>query len=113
MVGGQIRSLPFYGLQVAAVHPAEEVLASGLGWNHRTQPQGHGLGVVGQVRASIEARQILASHLVSHMNSVLTYSRDTMCGTLRVYDHMLLDIRSGAFKPDGARYLKCIVCFNP
>ena len=47
-------------------------------------------------------REILGAH-VSHLQSVIRYSRDALAEPLRVMARMLADIRSGIFMPDTTR----------
>jgi len=50
----------------------------------------------------ITTREILGGH-VSHLKSVLTYSRDGLAGPLRELEQVLESIRGGKFFPDASR----------
>ena len=52
--------------------------------------------------ADIPTREILGGR-VSHIKSVLTYSRDALGAPLRVLDELLSQVRAGFFSPDALR----------
>lgn len=52
--------------------------------------------------ADISTREILGGH-VSHLKSVLTYSRDALAAPLRVLGQMLESIRDQSFQPNNTR----------
>ena len=60
------------------------------------------LSFLAKYGAEISVREILGAH-VSHLKSVIRYSRDALAGPLRVLEQMLADVRSGYFNPDDTR----------
>ena len=60
------------------------------------------LSFLAKYGASVPDREILGGHS-SRMKSVLTYSRDSLSGPLRVLNAMLLSIRNHEFMPDLSR----------
>ena len=60
------------------------------------------LSFMAKYGAEISVREILGAH-VSHLKSVIRYSRDALAGPLRVLEQMLADVRTGAFNPDDTR----------
>ena len=60
------------------------------------------LSFLAKYGAEISVREILGAH-VSHLKSVIRYSRDALAGPLRVLEQMLTDVRSGVFNPDDTR----------
>ena len=60
------------------------------------------LSFLAKYGAELSVREILGAH-VSHLQSVIRYSRDALAGPLRVMARMLADIRSGVFMPDATR----------
>ena len=60
------------------------------------------LSYLAKYGAEISVREILGAH-VSHLQSVIRYSRDALAEPLRVMARMLADIRSGIFMPDTTR----------
>ena len=60
------------------------------------------LSYLAKYGADLAVREILGGH-VSHLQSVIRYSRDALAEPLRVLCRMLLDIRVGTFVPDATR----------
>ena len=60
------------------------------------------LSYLAKYGAEISVREILGAH-VSHLKSVIRYSRDALAGPLRVLCQLLADLRAGAFNPDDTR----------
>ena len=60
------------------------------------------LSFLAKYGAEISVREILGAH-VSHLKSVIRYSRDALAGPLRVLEQMLADVRTGVFNPDDSR----------
>ena len=60
------------------------------------------LSYLAKYGADLTVREILGGH-VSHLQSVIRYSRDALAEPLRVLCRMLLDIRLGTFVPDATR----------
>ena len=60
------------------------------------------LSYMAKFGCDIPTREILGGH-VSHLKSVLTYSRDSLAGPLRELEKCLQAIRSMCFSPDASR----------
>lgn len=60
------------------------------------------LSFMAKYGCEITTREILGGH-VSHLKSVLTYSRDSLAGPLRELEKVLQAVRSCAFNPDASR----------
>ena len=60
------------------------------------------LSFLAKYGCEITTREILGGH-VSHLKSVLTYSRDSLAGPLRELEKVLHEVRCGAFNPDASR----------
>ena len=60
------------------------------------------LSFLSKYGADLAIREILGAH-VSHLQSVIRYSRDALAEPLRVMCRMLHDIRMGRFAPDATR----------
>ena len=60
------------------------------------------LSYMAKFGCGITTREILGGH-VSHLKSVLTYSRDGLAGPLRELEQVLESIRGGKFFPDASR----------
>ena len=60
------------------------------------------LSYLAKYGADLSVREILGAH-VSHLQSVIRYSRDALAEPLRVMARMLADIRRGVFMPDTTR----------
>lgn len=60
------------------------------------------LSFLAKYGAELSVREILGAH-VSHLQSVIRYSRDALAEPLRVMARMLADIRHGVFMPDTTR----------
>ena len=60
------------------------------------------LSYMAKFGCDITTREILGGH-VSHLKSVLTYSRDALAGPLRELEKVLLSIRQQQFNPDASR----------
>lgn len=60
------------------------------------------LSFLAKYGAELPVREILGAH-VSHLQSVIRYSRDALAEPLRVMNRMLADVRSGTFVPDATR----------
>ena len=60
------------------------------------------LSYMAKFECDIPTREILGGH-VSHLKSVLTYSRDSLAGPLRELEKCLHAIRSMRFSPDASR----------
>ena len=60
------------------------------------------LSFLAKYGAELTVREILGGH-VSHLQSVIRYSRDALAEPLRVLSRMLRDVRAGIFVPDATR----------
>ena len=60
------------------------------------------LSYLAKYGAELAVREILGAH-VSHLQSVIRYSRDALAEPLRVMARMLAEIRNGRFMPDTTR----------
>ena len=70
------------------------------------------LSYLAKYGAELSVREILGAH-VSHLQSVIRYSRDALAEPLRVMARMLADIRNGVFMPDTTRSGYFAMNMNP
>ena len=70
------------------------------------------LSYLAKYGAELSVREILGAH-VSHLRSVIRYSRDALAEPLRVMARMLADIRNGVFMPDTTRSGYFAMNMNP